>query len=188
METYYPVNYNKSIQKQRLIYILSTRIIWSYIICYISAAVAFVMLLGIFVNYFAYQPTDPSYYPAIIPLLGLIALCWMIANLVLMNAFVKVDGKDKEANRKNMIAILHQYYKLNNLDIADENMIRDIKPYEFVINGRMFTCLMDNEIVYLNITTVQNFHNLSPFNGLYNYYKCKRLAKEFKRLKSENKE
>jgi hypothetical protein len=140
------------------------------------------MILALIGVVFANKPQDLFYFPALTLLLWFITLFWMIANLILMNVFIKIDGKEKEVNRNDMITTLHQYYKLNNLDIADENIIRDIKPYKFILNGRIITCLLDNEILYLNITSLQNFNNLTPYSGLYNYYKCKRIARRFREL------
>lgn len=188
MDSFYPINYTKSIQKQRLVYDINSKLIVSYIVCYISAVVLLVMLLAIFGELFADGANSILYIPAVLPIIVIILLCWIVVSLILLNSTVKIQGRSKETNKTDIVAILWRRYKLKNLDITDENMIRDIKPYVFIFNGRVITCLFDNKDIYLNITSVQNYNNFSPFSAIYNFCRCKRIAKDFQKLQSSNSE
>jgi hypothetical protein len=143
----YPIDYIKSIQKQRLIYKVNLRIVWSYIFCYLSAIALFIMIVAILGELFLPKPDGALDAPILILFFSLIVLIWMITNLILLNKMIKIYGIEIEVNKKDIITALSQYYKLNNLDTTDNNIIRDIKPYRFILNGRIITCLFDNEKV-----------------------------------------
>ena len=185
MAAFYPIDYIKSVQKQRLIYKLNARIIFSYMICYLSAFAGFIMISAAFGELFI-EPGAIFYTPALVLFLLIILHLWTIMNLISLNRMVKFDGKNRTTNKDDIIAILKQFYKLDNLDTTDENVIRNIKPYRFILNGKIITCLFDHEIVYLNLTSLQNYNLISSFSGLYNYYKCKRIAQRFKQLQANS--
>ena len=144
------------------------------------------MLLAILGELFADRAKAIFYFPGLLPIAAIIILCWIVVSLILLNSTVKIQGKLKESNRRDIVTILLRYYKLKNLDTTAENIIRDVKPYVFMLNGRIISCLFDNDIIHLNITSIQNYNHFSPFSVIYNYYRCKIIAKDFQRLQSSN--
>ena len=173
-ETSPSVNYDKSIKRQRLVYKLSFGIIYDYFLTYLGS----LMLVGM----------STLFIPMMINglhdvfKLTLIVICcvlfdiWMIANLVLTHALVRIDGKDVESNKKAIHTSLVVFY--DNIDASriDGNIIRNIKLSTSFRWGRIITILLDDDKVYLNVITLGRYDSPSPFHGLYNYIKCKRIA------------
>ena len=107
--------------------------------------------------------------------------CWMIANMILLNAFARVEGIQKNLNRKDMITLLSHTYNLLNLDTSDENMIRDVKLNGAFDGRRVITCLLHDNAVYLNVTTLVTRGDVfSPFSGIYNLWRCRRIVNKLK--------
>jgi hypothetical protein len=184
MGTYYPINYDKSIQKQKLVYKLNSRVVLSYIICYVAALALYVMILGLFGEFVEGKSIDPIYLTPLVLLVSIIYLPFAITNLLLLNSTIMIIGKGNEANKKDIVTILSKYYKLDNLDSSQDNITRDLRLSKPFRMGRIITCLFDDDLIYLNITRLENLNTLSPFSSIYNYYKCKRIAKKFQILQS----
>jgi len=184
MNTYYPINYDKSIQKQRLVYKLNMRLVWSYIVCYFAALALYFMILGLLGEFVEGKSIDALYLLPLILLVSIIYLPFMITNLVLLNSTIIIIGKGNESNKTDIVTILNQYYKPDNLDSSQDGIIRDVRLSKHFRMGRIVTCLFDDDLIYLNITRLENLNTFSPFSSIYNYYKCKRIAKKFQILQS----
>jgi hypothetical protein len=92
---------------------------------------------------------------------------WMLANLLLMDALVKIQGSDINSNRKNILSAINELF--NNLEIKDsgQNIIRDIKystNSKYNTNSQVITILFDDKDVYLNITSIIKYSSVSPFS------------------------
>jgi hypothetical protein len=92
---------------------------------------------------------------------------WMLANLLLMYALVKIQGSDINSNRKNILSAINELF--NNLEIKDsgQNIIRDIKystNSKYNTNSQVITILFDDKDVYLNITSIIKYSSVSPFS------------------------
>ena len=183
MDTYYPINYDKSIKKRRLIYDLSLTVIWSYILCYFNAVVLLAMISVLSDWLFSNNSIGTTYFLVAVFFL-VILIFFLTTNFILLNRTIKIDGIEKEANKNDMVTVLEQYYKLNNLDTNQDNMIRDARLSRSMRLGRVVTCLFDGHSVFLNITRLERYNTFSPLSCVFNYYKCKRIAKKFQKLQS----
>jgi hypothetical protein len=184
MDTYYPINYDKSIKKQRLVYDLNLTVIWSYIVCYFNAIVLFAIISVLLGWLFSSNSIGTTYFSVIVLFLAIVLLLFLATNFILLNKTVKIDGIEKEANKNDMITVLSQYFELNNLDTNQKDIIRDVRRSRPMKLGRVVTCLFDDNLVFLNITRLERYNTFSPLSCLFNYYKCKRIAKKFQELQS----
>ena len=171
------VDFAQSIQKQRLNYKaggFGVNLFFSW----------FLALTIIFCGCIPF--IDKHMHPTILSTcITVVIIIWMIANLVLMNALLKVPGTDIDNNRKNMVAAFNEVY--DDLKMNDEGqvIIRSIKysnnntKYYYSKREKVITILLDNKDVYLNITSLFRGDLPSPVNGWYNYLKCQQLARIF---------
>jgi len=178
MATFYPIDFNKSIEKKQLVYKTNPDLIMEYIVLGLS------LILTIGVPSFLAIITFKSLSDIFQILLCLLWDGFIIANLILFRSLVKVEGKSKRENKNDIIKILSKDYQLQNEHPMRNGMIRDIKVDSFSRWGRVITCLFDDNAVYLNVTTVYKGDSFSCFNGLLNYIRCKGMAKDFQRLQS----
>jgi hypothetical protein len=170
METFLPIDYAKSLQKQRLVYQTNLTVVFEYIwYCFVL-----LVTMGPVTMPIIFKPANVSHISIYYIIFCAVFDSWMISNLFYLNAFVKIPGTDHDG----LIRVLSEFYKLRNLDIKDFK-IRDVRLVGFFHGGRVITVLLNKEIMYLNVTTLLRYDGLSCFNGLYNYYKCKRIAKRF---------
>ena len=102
MET---INFQKSIDKKRLVY-KTNSIVADYIITYIGSLL-FITLAGILLA------TKITLMPFSIVILVFAFIIWMIANLILLNVLVEIKGSGIESNRKEIIKLLNDRFKLN---------------------------------------------------------------------------
>ena|ERR1700748_918072 len=102
MET---INFQKSIDKKRLVY-KTNSIVADYIITYIGSLL-FITLAGILLA------TKITLMPFSIVILVFAFIIWMIANLILLNVLVEIKGSGIESNRKEIIKLINDRFKLN---------------------------------------------------------------------------
>ncbi|MFI5138528.1 MAG: hypothetical protein ACHQIM_11945 [Sphingobacteriales bacterium] len=171
--TRHPVDINNSIQKGKLVYSSGYGIVFDYFFSYF---VAILVIALISVPTFFSKVVQIGYMPRGVIVLVVLADIWMIANLVHLNTLVKISGKQKEVNKKDILIALADFYKLDNL-ITGADIIQDEKLS--MPGGRVITCLFDDNAVYINKTTLIKNDGLSPFSGLFNYYRCRQIAKNF---------
>lgn len=164
-----------SIQKLRLIYDRSFAMIFDYTMAY---------LIGLFpvIAFSLSLIAQPDNLPAIS--LVFYTACflfdvWMIINLYLLKALVKIDIGDI-ANKDNIENALNQFYDNLKFEEISENVFQYEKPSSFLKGwyGKVVTVLVDDYIIYLNVTSLGRGDTPSAIHGLYNYLKCKKIAKQ----------
>ncbi|QEC79618.1 hypothetical protein [Mucilaginibacter ginsenosidivorax] len=102
-------------------------------------------------------------------------------NLVLLNNLTHLKGFSEDANRADITAVLEEYFG-NAIPLATGRISRNVKAPKGLNSGRIVTVIFDRENVYINVTSIVGSRNIiSPYHGLYNYIKCKRIARDFKR-------
>jgi hypothetical protein len=181
MASVLPINYQKSIAKERLIYKTNTSLIFTYLFSGFNAFVILAVLtMPVFVGFSDTLTWLQPFYIIFI----IVFYCWAIANVVLLNSFVKIKGIHPEDNRKDIIEALSKYFVLENLDGTSAGIIRDIRlPWAFR-NGRAVTCLLDEDMIYLNSVRLMRAASISVYSAVFMYYKCKRVAKQFQKLQA----
>jgi len=179
MASFLPVDFTKSIQKQKLIYKRTSKSVFEYVLFYgIILAVAFPSVIMIYDS-----ASSNSIYSLVFILLFDL---WITANIILMNHFVIVDGKDREQNKQNIIKVLTDLGITENLNTTQPNMVRDFRGTSFFDSGRTITCLLANGKVYINITSLLRGNGFSIFSGFFNYFICKNIARQFKKTQASH--
>jgi hypothetical protein len=166
------VDFNKSIERKKLIYNEGKSSIFDRLFTWFIGLTVIVVIVGILLN---------NGFENAIPLIGItpVITIWMLANLLLMDALVKIPGDDINSNRKYILSSFNELF--DNLEIKDSggNIIRDIKystNSKYNTNCRVITILFNDKDVYLNITSIIKYSSVSPFSGWFNYLKCKQVA------------
>jgi hypothetical protein len=167
------INFDKSIKKRRLIY-KDRGVIVDYIITYAGSLLFITLGCMLLVSKF-------SVMPVVILILTVGFIAWMIANVILFNVLIKVNGKDINTNRNDVIKVLNEYFNLN-IENNDQVIIRNVKLSGFIYWGRVITVLLDDDSVYINIQSLGRGDALSFFHGFTNYLKSKRIAKRFSQI------
>ena len=176
MDTFLPVDYQKSIEKQRLVYKRSSDSTFEYVLFYlVMITVLGSSLAGVFIPVVLGDFTVIYIIPIV-----LLFDAWFVANAILLNAFIKIKGNQTKDHKKDIIKAIGESLELENLDQPETNMIRDVRLSGFLQSGRVVTCVFDQDTIYLNITSLMRGNALSIFGGLYNYYRCKSIAEDFK--------
>jgi hypothetical protein len=180
VDIFYAIDYNKSIKKKRLVYKTGYSIvfeyIWYWLIILFSAGV--VTLPAIV------KPANVSHISIYYILFCIVFDFWLMLNVFFLNAFVEIQGQQKDLNKEDIINTLSEFYNLKNLNTSGNKIIRYVRLTGFFHGGRVVSVLLKDDIIYLNITTLLRYDGLSCFNGLYNYYKCRRIANRFKELQT----
>lgn len=169
------IDYEKSVAKQKLVYKITIWIIWDSVISY------FIMLLFIFLGLLPLVALfTGSHVPLLLSCFCLIYLAWMLANILLRNAFVKIIGTDDDNNQSVIKETLNSFYN-DDLDfqIADKKMLRSMVPTGSVSWGRVITVVFDKNIILLNITTLGKGNAVSFLHGYSNYVKARRFLKYY---------
>ncbi len=167
------VNVDKSIQRKRLVYKVTVGTFLDYFFTYFLGSAVIILCLG--PNFTDKNPTPPI----ILIIISCAVALWMIANLILLNGLVKFKGKDLNTNRKDINSVLNTYYDSNTV-ITTDRLIRSVKSTKGFSFGNIVSIILDDEMVYLNITTLGKDDMPSPFSGLYNYVRCRGIAKIIK--------
>jgi hypothetical protein len=166
------VNVDKSIKHKRLIYKVAVGIFLDYFFTYLGGSILVICC-------FAPNFTDKNHAPLIFVVISCTIAIWMIANLILLNALVKFDGKDLTTNRKDINSVLNAYYSGYTL-VSTDKLIRSVKLSTNFRWGKIITVILEGETMYLNITTLGRGDGPSPFHGLYNYTRCRSIVKIIK--------
>jgi hypothetical protein len=171
-----PVNVSKSIKWHRLIYKPSIVIVFDYLF-----NLGFLLLairLSIFPFFALVHQPETILFACLLLLPGL----WMLANALLLDYMIEIDGLDVNANRKDILTSLDQLLDGINTNRSPGNIIRQFKPHSVFGMGRVITVILDQEKVYLNIVSMTGRGLRSPFSGFYNYLKAKQVRDHFKIL------
>ncbi len=163
------VDIEKSLKRGRLVFKLTGSYIFTTLLIYLAVLILIAVFAGALLN------PKISHPPAVTIISSLIFL-WLIANLVLTNSLVKIEGKDIASNRANMKDYLESFYSDIDLQPGEQRMIRNFKPIGWLNWGRIITVIFDENSMYINITTLGRGNSASPFHGLVNYLKCRRIA------------
>ena len=168
-----PVNFEKSIKKQRLIYKMTGSVIFNYVFGYIM--MLFYMAFGIIIFWF-----HGRYAPLWLWLVFVLYISWMIANLFLRDSLIKIDGRELSVNKQNMVLTLDEFYRNLTFQVDSENELRSVKPSYRPIWGRVITVFFDKNCIYLNISTLGKDDLPTFVHGFTNYLKARRIAKYFR--------
>jgi hypothetical protein len=177
MEMVPQVDYERSIKNHRLLYKRTFGFIFDNILTYI-ASLFLIGIVALIIPMMINGVKNP-YKLFFVIICCILFDAWMIINLILTNTLVKIDGKDLEINKKNILETLDAFYDNINSSRIDGNIIRNVKLSTSFRWGRIITVLLNEDIVYLNIITLGRYDSMSPFHGLSNYLKCRRIAQSF---------
>lgn len=169
------VDFNKSIERKKLVYNEWKSPIFDRLFTWFIGLTVIAVVIGILLN---------NGFDNAIPLICIAAAItiWMLANLLLMDTLVKIQGCDINSNRKNILSSFNELFDDIEIKDSGQNIIRDIKystNSKYNTNSRIITILFDNKDVYLNITSIIKYNSVSPFSGWFNYLKCKQVARAF---------
>jgi|SRR6185503_8072027 len=164
------VDIEKSLKRSRLVFKLTGSYVFNTVLIYLAALIliaAFVMALL----------NSKISHPPIVTLITCLIVLWVIANLILTNSLVKIEGKDIASNRAAIKDCLESFYNDIDLQPGEQRMIRNFKPAGWLNWGRIITVIFDENSIYINITTLGRGNSASPFHGFSNYLKCSRMAR-----------
>jgi len=165
------IDYQQSIKKQRLEFKkIGSNTIVNYALCLL------IIIITVY-SIFQYEIGNQTYSSA----LGvyLFVIIWLSVNLSLNNALIKIHGKNVAENKTDIIKTLDALYISHNLIINKNRIMTSFEFYAPVWN-REITLLFDENIMYLNITTIGRTHSPTWIHGLYNFIKAKRIARYYK--------
>jgi hypothetical protein len=178
---YLPINYEKSIKRQRLIYKMSFDVVFDYFFVF---AIALFLIAAITIPAII-KPVNISrvsiFY--IIPVITIDL--WIIVNVILTNSLIKINIDQSQLDKNGIELVLSNYFKNITLQKDGQKIFRFRKNSGLFtgIFPKIITVLLAEQCIYINITALGRFDTLSPFHGLANYIKCKRI-KEFSETKS----
>jgi len=167
------VNYEKSIKRHLLVYKITPGFVISSIISYILFIVFVIGPLLICI-----QSTGPN--SLIVRCCCILFVLWMVSNVVLKNACVKIEDKSIKGNKENILATMDHFFSDYDFIINDDKMMRSFTKTPSMIWGRIITILIDNDVLYLNISSTGKSDSPTLTHGLFNYLKAKRIAKYYK--------
>jgi hypothetical protein len=169
------VNYEKSINKNRLVYVNTP----SYVIMHVLWLIFMlpIMLLGPCILLSALHKGDQG--GVIFGIFILPVSIWLIAGFFFKNAVVKIEGTNLEQNKQNIIDTLNAFYDDLEFQVDNGEILRSKKPSGKPIWGRMITVMFNNDEMLLNISTIGKHQDITVVHGYTNYLKAKKIAEYF---------
>ncbi|MDN3580601.1 hypothetical protein [Mucilaginibacter flavus] len=165
------VNYPKSIIKNKLIYKITGGVIFDYVISYsIMSVFLFVFLIPILTSISGSKELIWA-----VPICVAIEL-FMVLSMFYRNAFVITKGEDISQNKQKITEVLDAFYADLDYQVNDELIMRSITPVGSPIWGRIITILFDDNLIYLNITSLGKGNTTSTAHGFLNYLKARKIA------------
>ena len=180
MASYIPVDFTRSIEKKRLVYKNRSKFILEYFTFYFLIFLTVMLSVGLIYGAISVHSLAQS-MSTIIPVL--LYDTWILTNIIMLNHFVIIDGADRETNKQDIIKVLIDLNLTENLNTTAPNMVGDFKSTRFSA-GRVITCLFYKNMVYINITSLVRADGPSIFGGLFNYFICKNIVRQFKKLRA----
>lgn len=164
------INYEKSIEKQRLVYNKTGSYLLNIVFIYVNAAlyilIGTVPLLALIAG---------SNIPVWLVFCSLIFVTWMLANIAAKDVFIKIEGKGNKENRESILKALNSFYDDLYIQINSEKMIWSLKPTGRPFWGRMITIVFDNNIILLNITKLGKDQSPTFVHSFFNYLEAKKI-------------
>lgn len=149
--------------------------VFNTVLIYLAVLILIAALTGALLNRKISHP--PGF-----TVISCLTVLWLIANLILTNSLVKIEGKDITSNRAVIKDCLEAFYNDIDLQPGGQRMIRNFKPAGWLNWGRIITVIFDENSMFINITTLGRGNSASPFHGLTNYLKCRRIAARIKNI------
>ncbi|WP_158989960.1 hypothetical protein [Mucilaginibacter sp. L196] len=166
------INYEKSIQKHRLIYKITGGRVFS------EAANWLMFSLFIFISL---QPLLFGRTPSTgVVILITLFISWMLSNALLNYSLVKIPGTTINENRAAIRLAINKFVTVKDFKVDNDVMMRSFKPTGHPFWGKIVTILFDGTEMYLNITSTGKSENPTMIHGLRNYIKAKRIARYYK--------
>jgi hypothetical protein len=103
MPAFFPVDYTKSIVKQKLVYKSSVNLTFEYIIYYLRFITILSCPVAIIIMFLFWGIQDISIG---ITAFLFVVIVWLVSNVVLLNAFVVIEGKKRDIDKKDIITVL----------------------------------------------------------------------------------
>ena len=170
------INYEKSLQKHRLIYKTTGWFLFNLIFNY---------TLYMLVMFVAFQPLlhliTGSAEPIWLIACSILIVSLMVFNVFCNSAFTKIEGKKTEDNKKDILLIMDEFFSNYDFKVNDDKMMRSFMPQGSPIWGRIITILFDGKVMYLNITSLGKTNSPTIVHGLYNFIKAKRIARYYRK-------
>jgi len=168
------IDFDKCIKSQRLKYSLNAGYVFSIVLSF---------LFSLFYIFIVSIPLlaliGGTNVPLWLILCSVVLILWMLANMILNNAFVRINGNNDTKNRENLQKVLASFYEDLDIQINNEKMMRSYKPTGRPIWGRMVTIVFDNNIMLLNITKLGKTNTPTFIHGFFNYLKAKKIKKNY---------
>ncbi len=161
------IDIDKSIQKEMLSYKIDKSLIFNQTGYYAVGIFFIVMITCILFN-------NKIHNRSFITFIGILLIIWMVINLILTNVMVKMNNSGRLLSREKVFVSLNKFYTTINFSKNDQSIVRSTNLDRWS-TGRVLSIIFTDDQAYLNITSFGR-GMFSPFNGLSNYLKCKRIA------------
>ncbi|UOE47600.1 hypothetical protein MTO98_24625 [Mucilaginibacter sp. SMC90] len=179
------IDFQKSVEAGRLVYNRGDSSKMNYLF---NCITAFVLMILPFAPNFGVNQYISSLSSPQIFVFAFVFDSWMIANLLLFNSLLVIEGVSLQSRRQDMRKALDEG-SLEILDTNGDHLIRYIQyPYSYSSQKRLITCLYTENKVYLNISSLDRRDEPSLFGVFFNYMRCRQVARVFKQLQGERQE
>lgn len=166
------IDKEKTIQKERMVFKPN----WEYIfekffevLIYSTWTISSILLIQNPKNAISVYATI-----AVISLNALVLISWYY-----IYKLVKIKMPNPDKNRDLFIGMLKKRFPELQINDTGLNMVRSKKSTGLFSWGKSLTVLFDKNYIFINLVTVGRFETNSPFHSLSNYFKLKRIQKEF---------
>lgn len=168
------ISVNESINKKRLIYPIDFEVIFSYLMMYFLSLILPVCTVMVFISDKQHN-REPliSFY-----IIAILIDLWMIAGIYYTNKLVHFSDETLIDRQKDIISILKDYYPDTEFYANNSNLIRGEKEIGWLkMRARIITVILDGDNIYVNILNTYRGENFSPIQGVYNYFRSKKLTR-----------
>lgn len=179
------IDFQKSVDAGKLIYNTGNNSRMNYLLnCFAAVTLMILPFAPNFgVNQYISSLSSPQTF-----VFALVFDSWMIANLLLFNKLLVIDGMSLQSSRQDMRKALDEG-SIEILDTNGDHLTRYIQyPYGYSSQKRLITCLYTENKVYLNISSLDRRDEPSLFCIFVNYIRCRQMARVFKQLQAERQE
>ena len=169
------IDYEKSIQKHRLTFKMTTELFMTRLLdntLWLIFIISTILLLTNKDNY--------STNKSVLFLLAVVVLTtWLVIGLVFINKLVVIKGSNMSDNRRKIIQLLNDKFPKLKLDDSGQKIIRyNLKTGAFNWGKRITVIFKDNNM-FLNITTLGRYDIKSPFHAVIHYWTLKAIKRQF---------
>lgn len=174
------IDYDKSIQRQRLTFKMTTELLLTRILDN-SLWLVFLISVGFLLS------NKNNFDKGLTPIFVAVFLTvWLLIGLYYINKLVLINGSNPIDNRRRILQFLNDKYPNLKLDDSGQKIIRyDLKTGLFTW-GRRITLIFQDENIFINITTFGRYDIKSPFHSIINQLTINKIKKQFELEKNNS--